>query len=376
MYSKTVKTSYIGEEYTSITSLAKETVAKGLNEMDTEAEFSGRARYRAILKDEVDFDDQYEGDYSIERSLIFTGVPKYDRPHLTVVKNGSISEETIFDAKDTTLAGESKDEVIKVATYTITIENDGNRALGPIYVKDLFPPKSVYINASVRPCELTDSYANWTLTHIATGDTSTIILNLDVTKHVPAELVNRVEVCGGYNEDEWICASNFTALEMEWLTCCPDETISVAKTAEVDETNSSVVLYRIEIENQANVTRVATVTDHLPEGMVLQGAKDPFASYENDTVVWNLIEIGPFETVAIDYMAEALWSGRFVNTVEVDARSAEGPVVQPIAAKCVVEVGEFEGERNPPGWQPPDWDFEHMEDSAYAICDAACMGNG
>jgi len=367
MYSKTPKTSFIGEEYTSADRLEKETVARGLNEMETEANFSGRARYRAVLKDEIDFDEQYDGDYSIERKILFTGVPKYDRPHLNVTKTlDRITEETIFDAKEMTLAGESRDRVIKVAAYTIRIENDGNKALGPIYAKDLFPPKSKYINASVRPSELTETYANWTLTHIAIGDASTITLNLDVTKHVPAELVNRVEVCGGYNRDEWVCASNFSAIEMEWLTCCPNETISVRKTAQGASCAKNCVLYRIEIENQANITRVATVIDSLPKGMILLDARVPFASYENDTVVWNLAEIGPFETVEIDYMAESLWSGKFVNSVEVDARSVDGPVTQPVRAKCVVEVGEFEGERSAAGWQPPDWGF-------VSVCDESCI---
>jgi hypothetical protein len=94
-------------------------------------------------------------------------------------------------------------------------------------------------------------------------------------------------------------------------------------------------------------------------------AKVPFASRENDTVVWNLPEIGPFETVTIDYTAEALWSGRFVNSVEVEERSVDGSVVQPVGAKCTVEVGEFENERRPAGWEPPDWDF-------VSVCDENC----
>lgn len=153
----------------------------------------------AEILGEVDFDEQYEGDYSFQRRILFTGVPKYDRPHLNVTKTlDGIAEETVLDAKKTTLAGESRDKVIKVATYTITIENDGNRALGPVYVRDLFPPESTFIQpSSVRPTELTDTYANWTLTHLAIGDVSTIILKLNVTKHHPDELVNRVEVCGG-----------------------------------------------------------------------------------------------------------------------------------------------------------------------------------
>ncbi len=378
MYSKVENTSYIGEEYTGVTQLDKETVAQGLNEMNTAANFSGRARYRAVLRDEVDFDEQYEGDYSIQRKILFTGIPKYDRPHLTVVKNGSFAKETIFNAKDTTLAGESRDKVITVATYTITVENDGNRALGPIYVKDLFPPKAVYINASVRPAELTDKYANWTLTHLAIGDVVTIVLNMDVTKHVPAELVNRVEVCGGYNGDEWVCASNFSAVEKEWLSCCFNETVSVAKTAEVDETNSSVVWYRVNVVNMDNVTRVATVTDSLPAGMVLIDSMVPFASYEKNTVTWNLVEIGPFETVTLAYRVKVPWPGRFVNSVEVDARSVDGPVVQPVYANSVVEVGEVEecGTSSCTGWSPPNWDFEYVGYPAELTCnEMACEEN-
>jgi uncharacterized repeat protein (TIGR01451 family) len=363
MYSKTSETSYIGEEYTGVTQLDKETVAKGLNEMDTEANFSGSARYRAVLKDEVDFDEEYVGDYSIQRRVLFTGVPKYDRPHLNVTKSlENITEETIFDAKEETLAGESRDKVIEVATYTIRIENDGNRALIPVYVKDIFPPGAKYINASKRPSELTDTYANWTLTHLSIGDVAVIVLKLDVTKYYPDELVNRVVVTAGY-DGEWITASNFSAIEVDWLTCCPNETVSVTKTATIDPVNDSVVRYRVEIKNDDDVTRVATVTDRLPAGMELVESSTPFASYDGDVVVWNLIEIPASGTVAIEFSALAPGAGRFVNTVEVDARSVDGPAVQPVTATCVIDVGVVEEECDPVScgtWQPPSWEMEHF----------------
>ncbi|HOO52949.1 MAG TPA: SdrD B-like domain-containing protein, partial [Methanothrix sp.] len=379
MYSKTPETSFIGEEYTSITELDKETVALGLNEMDTEVNFSGRARFRAILEDEVDVDDQYEGDYSLERRILFTGVPKYDRPHLTVTKKlENITDETIYGAKETTLVGESRNKVIKVATYTIRIENDGNKALGPIYVRDLFPPGSIFINASARPSELTETYANWTLTHLAIGDVSTITLNLEVPTYYPDELVNRVEVCGGYNGDEWICASNFTALEKVWLTCCSNETVSVTKVPELDEENPNVVWYRVDIKNWDDVTRVATVTDNLPEGMVLLDSMVPFASYEKNTVIWNLVEIGPFETATIAYRVEAQHPGRFVNSVKVDPRTVDGPVVQPVYANSVIDVGEVEecGATSCNVWSPPNWDFEYVGYPAELSCEElACDEN-
>jgi len=364
MYSKVENTSYIGEEYTSITELDKETVALGLNEMDTDADFSGRGRYRAILKDEVDFDEEYNGDYSVERRVVFTGIAKYDRPHLNVTKTlvGGIVEEILpWGYGEEHLEGEIKKR--KVATYNIRIENDGNRALIPVHVKDIFPPGAKYINASKRPSELTETYANWTLTHLSIGDIEIITLNLDVTKYHPSELVNRVEVCGGYDEEaEWICASNFSALEINWLTCCPSGPLSVKKTAELDETNSSVVRYKVEIRNWEDATKVATVTDRLPAGMKLIDSSIPFATYDGNVVVWNIFEIGPSETATIEFSALAPGDGRFTNTVEVDPRSVDGPVVQPISATCVIDVGVVEDECGPVScgiWQPPNWELEH-----------------
>ncbi len=321
--------------------------------------------------DEADFDEQYEGDYSIERRILFTGVPKYDRPHLNVTKTlDEIVDETLpWGYNETHLAGETKTR--KVATYTITIENDGNSALGPIYVRDLFPPGSSFIEpSSVRPVELTDTYGNWTLTHLSIGDVSLITLKLDVTKYYPDELTNRVEVWGGYN-GEWVCASNFSALEMDWLSCGLNDTIAVKKTAEVDETNSSIVQYRVEVVNNNDVTMVATATDSLPEGMVVVDSSVPFASYEDGIIVWNLVEIGPFETTVIEYAAQALWSGRFENSVEVDARSVDGSVVRPVGASNVIEVGEVEegGATSCNGWEPPEWGF-------VSVCDEGCELEG
>ena len=365
MYSRVREISYIGEEYASITDLDKETVARGLNEMDTLANFSGQARYRAILNGEVDFDEAYSGDYSVERRVMFSGTAKYDRPHLNVTKtlDGIVEETEPWGYNETHLPGEEK--IRKIATYTITIENDGNAALGPILVKDTFPPGAVFVQpSSLRPTRFADTSVNWTLTHLAIGDAVTITLKLDLTRSYPQELTNRVEVCGGINNGaEYVCASNFSARELSWLTCCTNQTISVTKTARLDDTNSELVWYTVEIRNDDNATRAATVTDRLPTGMELVSSSIPFASRDGNVVVWNLVEIGPFETERIEFSALAPGVGRFSNLVEVEARSVDGPVVQPVYASCVIDVGEVEDECGPiscQGWQPPDWNFKDV----------------
>jgi uncharacterized repeat protein (TIGR01451 family) len=364
MYSKTASTSYIGEEYTSITELDRDSVARGLNEMETTANFSGQARYRTVLErngtdPEVDIDESYNGDYSVERHVIFTGVAKYDRPHLNVTKtlDGIVEETLPWGHGEEHLAGETKTR--DVASYTINIENDGNKALGPVYVQDLFPPGSAYIEASVRPSELAETRANWTLMSIGIGDVVNINLELDVSEYHPSELVNRVEVWGGINNcEDWVYASNFSALEVEWLTCSPGDPVSVETSAETDGT---IVMYVIEIKNQEDAARVATATDHLPEGMELVESSVPFASYEDGVVVWNLVEIPASGTAEIEFSALAPGSGRFTNTVEVDARSVDGSVVQPVGAACVIDVRSVEecGTVSCDPWQPPNWEFEH-----------------
>jgi uncharacterized repeat protein (TIGR01451 family) len=356
IWSETPETSFIGEEFTGIDRLEKETVARGLNEMDTEAEFSGRARLRTIYvtpvnesdnesmkrprEPAINIDEQYWGDYSIERHLLLEGVSKVDHPHLTVKKSGDLHYE---------------DETV-LARYSITLENDGDRALGPISVEDIYPPKAKYINSSLRPSELTATSANWTLTHLAIGDRSVIEIWLDVTDHAGDELVNRVEASGAYN-DTWVTAANFTALEIDWLTCCLERTFAVSKTAELDQDQPNVVRYTLTIKNLEESSRVVRVTDPLPQGMRLLDASVPPYSDDGDVLIWNLIDLKPLETKTIVYEVEALWSGTFVNRAEVDVRSLNGTSVPIQYATAIIDVGVSDEQISAPGWQPPDWGF-------------------
>jgi len=358
LWSRATNTSFIGEEYTGADRLDKETVLLGLNEMDTEANFTGKARFRAVLKDEFDFDEQYEGTYSIQRRILFEGVPKYDRPHLSLIKEG----EMVYPA-----SGASP-----LASYTIIMENDGSQSLGPVIVKDLFPPGAVFVNSTLRPSELVEGRATWTLTHLAIGDKFEIGLVLNLTGYRDDEIVNQVEAEGGYNGN-WARADNFSAVEIDWLRCCPSEDIvTVDKTGRIDQNETNVALYSITIENVGEGALAAAVTDTLPEGMVIMEAAPEFASSENGVVTWNLIDLGPKETRTINYRAQALWSGRFVNRVQVDASAVDGSGMSSVYASSVVEVGEFEREIPEPGWQPPEWGFNYTEYPADITCEEIC----
>ena len=234
----------------------------------------------------------------------------------------------------------------------------------------------------MRPSEKNEESVTWTLTYISVGDVFDIVLRLDVTDYfeddakIPSdELLNRVAARGGH-DGEWVDASNFSTVEVNWLRCCQSEArsvVKVEKTAEKIGNSTNEVRYILSIQNMVNKTWSLRIEDELPFGMKLVDSSVSFDSYEGDLITWNLIYLGPFESRSIVYDVEALTSGRFVNGVWVTVVSADGSLSTPIYAGSAIDVGTFEGERDVSGWQIPDWDL--TIDPAYSsdrACDAIC----
>ena len=194
--------------------------------MDTEAKVIGQADFRTVYRDskkninnKVDIDERYSGDFAFKRMTRFTGVAKYNRPHITLTKEAKVDLLTNT-----------------YADYRITIENNGDHSLGPVYVKDIFPDGTDYVYSSLRPAELTDGYANWTLLSLGIGSKVVIDLRLNITQESP-NLVNRVQAAGMYS-DGWVTAGTFSAVQLNWLTSFPPQ-ISASKVAWIDSKDSA-----------------------------------------------------------------------------------------------------------------------------------------
>ncbi len=374
MWSKNGQTSFISEEYTDTEHLRKETVAEGLNEMNTEADFSGRARYRVNLQRSndtnasendselssgmaVELDDLYMGDYSIKRNVLIEGVSKYNRPHLTVETSGEL-----FYLSDRTLA-----------KYEITVENDGNRSLAPIIIRDRFPIDARFINASARPTASTNQSADWTMTHLGVGDDLRLDLWLDVTNSVinNGDLVNLVEVYGGY-DDQWVSERSFDSSQIDWLKCDVDRAVSVAKECEQDPNEPNIIVYTLTLENLEDTNQTLQVVDEFPEEMELISSEVRPSSYLGGTMTWDSVELKPRETLKIVYKVEVFASGVFINRAEVYTISADGAASAPVYATATVEVGEIEGWPSS-DWKPPAWGFRYPVDlynqTAEEICE-------
>ena len=234
--------------------------------------------------------------------------------------------------------------------YVITLVNDGNRALGPVYVLDLFPPGTEYVYSSLRPTELASNSAQWTLVHLGIGSSSTIELKLNATEDLD-NLVNRVQARGGYN-DEWVSAENYSALQLNWLSCCPPQ-LRTSKTGYVDANDSMLVHYRIVLKNRESYVMAATVTDDLPGGMMFINSTVQPSDYSSDHVKWNIIDIKPGEVKVIDYLVRALQDGVFVNQAHIETTTVNGSDYAFADVSCQVQIGSGFNSGTDSSWQPP-----------------------
>ncbi|MCX6677953.1 MAG: hypothetical protein NTU95_08435 [Methanothrix sp.] len=341
MWSKT-DNSLIREEFSSIKSLEKESTARGLSEMETKAKLAGKADFRTIYSDttsnrtnEVDMDEQYVGEYDLNRKTLLTGVSKYDRPHI------SLTKEARVDLHNNTFAD-----------YRITVENNGNRALEPVYVVDVFPTGTEYITSSLRPSELTANQANWTLLSLGIGSKAIIDLRLNITTQ-PNNLINRVVAAGRY-ADGWTTAMNFSAVQLSWLDCCPPQ-IWATKTARVDTEDTNVVWYSLSLLNREKYVMVAFMMDQLPEGMELLNSSQEPSENRSNLMTWTILDLNPGESRSIVYRARARDKGIYVNRAHIEAFSVDGPdaAVAEVSARVNIGVTGAASRGKSSDWQPP-----------------------
>jgi uncharacterized repeat protein (TIGR01451 family) len=206
--------SLISEEYSSATRLKKKATAASPRELVSESSFSGTAKLRTLVgmneTPVVDRDETLMGDYELQRRIILSGVAKYDRTHLYLRKDGQLIKD--------------------VAAYTITITNDGNAAIGPIFLQDIFPPGARFLNATLRPNQIGENCSNWTLLHLSIGDTMRIGINLDVER-CQGDIINRAFVVGNCSLGQ-VIAHNQSVIDRAWLGgCAPQERPAGSATA-------------------------------------------------------------------------------------------------------------------------------------------------
>ena len=344
MWSKSSGNSFVGQEISGADYIREETVAGGLSDMETNASFRGQGRFRAVSepdnRSQTILDETYVGEYSISRKVHLGGVSHFDRPHITLIKEGRPVEKT------------------SRVDYHITVLNDGNAALGPVYVWDPFPAGTDYVSASIKPTILKSDSVNWTLLYLGIGQMIEIDLQLNITDPGDA-LVNRVYASGGHN-DEWTFASNMSVLQAGWLGCCPKALLAEMQ-ARIDSTDPKVIWYRIYLQNPSSQSMAAQVTTELARGLSFLNASIEPQQF-GESLSWATDSILPGESRIIEYRAGALSDGRFVSTATVKSHPLDGSDGDRRSVSASITVGNETSASYPEdGWRPPEWGLDRSD---------------
>lgn len=206
MISRT-ESSLISEEHSHASRLKMRAASSSPRERVSESSFSGGSRMQAGYLGrssgnrslELEAEEMLMGNYTVKRKIVLSGAARYDHPHLSLRKDGRKVED--------------------VARYTITICNDGNAALAPIFLQDLFPTGASFINSTLRPNRMDGNSSNWTILHLAIGDCLSIGINLDV-ESCQSDIINRAAAVGSYSSGS-VTARNISVLQANPLGSWP-----------------------------------------------------------------------------------------------------------------------------------------------------------
>jgi uncharacterized repeat protein (TIGR01451 family) len=203
---------FLGEDYLNAAKLKKRAIVRGSTELESDATFLGTAEFRAISNEsgsaQLDVDEMLLGSYSVRRKTVLIRSSKYDRPHLTLSKEGRLNSS----GKDSVVAG-----------YILTITNDGNVSLGPISLKEFFPRGTRYMNSSLRPSLLVPNSSTWTFEHLPIGESVKVEVFLDV-RECPGDIINRARAEGEFGSTR-LNAENLSIIHRAWLGCAPSSNL-------------------------------------------------------------------------------------------------------------------------------------------------------
>lgn len=138
---------------------------------------------------------------SIETDAI-GNVMYHDEPYITIYQCAELSD----------------DDPILV-NLTLSILNDGNRTLGPVYLQEVVLAMMSLWKSDPKPSYLHESlsWANWTVLSLAFGESQTVYLRLGIDQVLDVP-INRAYVtarCGG----SWAQASSPLPMDLNWLSC-------------------------------------------------------------------------------------------------------------------------------------------------------------
>ncbi|MEM2097953.1 MAG: lamin tail domain-containing protein [Methanothrix sp.] len=323
---------FFSTEFSDIRKLADTTMVMSSGNVRTSSDFSGKARLQTGFKATsptpgyVYMDEEYAGNYSIDRRIAI--LPIYRAPHITLSSSGRVEKPGC-----------------DVLRYTIVVINDGNRALGPIYVRDSFPSGTRFLSASPLPFELGARYANWSIPYLGAGESTTIDLDLQISSR-RENYTNRVRAITVYQEQKGrtirerrLRASNTSMLQMDWSNCTPMN-LSVRFTVAPEPDQPRLLHYQLMVQNLAKEDISAVIAVSLPQHAEFINSTRTPSEIREDGITWEIDKLSPGRRRTISFLCEVDSDGLFVSHAYIQARSLEGRELASINATAPIILGK------------------------------------
>jgi len=299
----------ISERFTNLVAMKKNTTIPRLVSVQTEADFSGKGEFMMSAENLTSI-EEYTGNYTIRRNATIEIFPIYRKPHI------SVTEIAHLDSIG-----------CRIATYNITVLNDGNKEVGPIYVHDTFPVGTSFIESSAMPIAKTSRHANWSIDHLLSGESTSIELVLGIESRVE-KLTNRVKATGYYldEEDELLSTkSQYNSTIRVNPSACNYSAVSVLMRATKDPAYPSRINYSVTIQNNRASRLNLDLTCMLPSGAMLLDTPEKPEKIEANNLTWSFyLESGKRKTIS--YKVDAKGCGIILSRAIIQAKSEDGKV--------------------------------------------------
>ena len=357
--SKTEDNILISERFTDIEQMDKFTEAKELTKVQTAVNYTGKGVFRLAEKNFTSI-EEYTGNFSISRKVAIVKLPRFDAPHVSVVK------QVHLDPID-----------CKIADYNITVTNDGNWELGPVYVKDTFPTGTSFLQSSAQPIQLTTRYANWSIYTLSPGESISIRLLLKIEKKVN-KLTNRVRATAYYTDKsnaQLKKTSNYNSTILVDSSICKPQDLALTLKATLDKDRPNVVSCIATVENNADYNMTANITAFIPEqaGFLESSQKPKFMDEKNASWSFKLLA-GKKRTIT--YKIQLEQAGLIECLAMANATSVDGQKHLTGKARTSILIAEsttYYTNRTIGDWLP-----EYLADpllSADGSIPCACIGS-
>lgn len=347
---------FMTSDFSDINELESETAIISSGESRASAKFSGRARLKAGYinvsglsptahtydpnHNFVFMDDEYAGNFSISRG--YRVYPRFSVPHMSITSQGFVDPQDCSKLR-----------------YIITLTNDGNRPLGPIFVRTSFPSGTSFLDASLNPFELTPRYANWSVSYLSVGESFNINLDLEITKRKDSYASSSRAITiyqvmrGSTSSDRRLSASNSSLFDANW-SLCSQQNLSATYSATSDSKNPKIINYRLMVENLGDENLRANITVRLPDAMRFINSTSSYEKLAEDAFFWTIDKLNAGKKRSISFMAKAEDNGFYLSNASVTAISLDdGREIASSQVIAPVMVGKTVYSITPTAWQ--DW---------------------